>query len=569
MNKKFKTCLFGFIFFTLCIFIGCNFFSDFGNGKFSLKNPLNIFKSAPPDKDKGPIKNVIVLIGDGMGPQAIGLLIQYARYAKDSIFKERVTSIEKAIQSGNMGLALHNSYNALVTDSAASATQIATGQFALAETIGLNKEGKSAKTILEIAEEMGKSTGLISDTRLTHATPAAFASHQYHRSKENDIAVQMINSGAEVLLSGGLRHFIPQNVSEEWASIYSNLYERTNGKIKIKSKRKDDRNLLEEAGQRGYQIALTKKEMEKADDDRLLGLFNYSDLGYQIDCPTDAPDRTIPTLKEMTEKALSILSKNENGFFLMVESGLIDWAEHDNDAGTLLHEMIKFDNTLKYIFDWVNARNDTLLIVSADHETGGIGFSYSIKDVPFKKPVTFPGDEFKDVEFGPGYNFGTFDLLSKLYKQKKSYKKILKEFEKKANYTLKKPYKPSYKAARRLQRIINSNTEFPIKYKDAISILTTEENKYHVEKHGYLKNKYFPKVNDFKEFYAAAFKIRRSLIARVVAKQQNITWASGVHSNTPVPLIACGPKKVTEKFGKILHTTEWGMMAINVVREGH
>ncbi|KPA10551.1 alkaline phosphatase [Candidatus Magnetomorum sp. HK-1] len=568
MNKKSKSYVSGFVAIIIfsIIFAGC-ILSDYNNdGKIGLSDTLGLFKRTP--LVEKPIKNVIILIGDGMGPQAVGLLIQYAKHAKESKFKEGITTIERAINSGTLGMAYHNAYNTLVTDSAASATQISTGKDALSETIGVDKDGHSAKTILEIAEEMGKSTGLISDTRLTHATPAAFASHQYHRSKENEIAVQMLNSGAEVLLSGGLRHFIPQKTSDKWAEIHAELSERTNGKIKIKSKRKDNRNLLAEAIQKGYAVALTKDEMTKADNDKLLGLFNYSDLGYTIDCDTDDPERTIPTLKEMAAKALDILSKNENGFFLMVESGLIDWAEHDNDAGTLLHEMIKFDKTLNYIYEWAKDRDDTLLLVSADHETGGFSFSYSRKDVPFASPVDFPGDEFKGAKFGSSYNFGSFDVLTKIYNQKTSYSHMLAEFEKKAPYDFKSSYKPSSKTIKQLQKIINSNTEFPITYKDAKAILATEKNEYYVKKHGYLKSPFFPKVHDFKEFYISASKIRRPLIARVVAKQQYAVWSTGGHTNTPVPLIACGPKKVTEKFGKLLHTTEWGQMAISVIKNG-
>jgi len=533
-------------------------------GKFGNKNIFNIFKSSNEKK----IKNVVIMIGDGMGPQAVGLLIQYAKFAQNSIFTDGKTAIENSMNSGVLGMAYHNAYNVLVTDSAASATQIASGKDALSETIGIDKDGNPAKSILEIAEELGKSTGLVSDTRLTHATPAAFASHQTHRSNENDIAVDILDSGADVLLSGGLRYFIPKEASDSWSTIHSDLSERTNGKVKIKSKRKDNRNLLKEAEEKGYEVILTKNEMDSAKNDKLLGLFNYSVLDYRIDYQLDDPDRNLPTLKEMTSKAIDTLSKNEKGFFLMVESGLIDWAEHDNDAGTLLHEMIRFDETLKYLYEWVSNRDDTLLLVSADHETGGFSFSYSRKDVPFEHPVPFPGNKFPDASFQPGFNFGENTILSKIFKQKKSYQRMMDEFEKNQKYDLKSPYHASRKAVQVMKNIINTNTEFPITTNDARAILSTEKNDYRVSKHGYLDTPYFPKINDFKEFYVYASEIRKDIIARVVAHQQYAVWSTGTHTNTPVPLIACGPKTTANKFGKLLHTTQWAQEAINVIKNG-
>jgi len=560
-TNKFFMCIFAIICFTLMtVLVGC----VLTNGKIGSKNIFNLFKGSSEKK----IKNVIVMIGDGMGPQAIGLLVQYAKFAQDSIYKDHKTAVENAMDSGTLGMVYHNAYNVLVTDSAASATQMASGKDALSETIGIDKDGNPAKSMLEIAEELGKSTGLVSDTRITHATPAAFAAHQPHRTNENEIAVEMLNSGADVLLSGGLRYFIPKEASDSWSQVHTELSERTNGKVKIKSKRKDSRNLLKEAEEKGYAVALTKDEMNAVDNDKLLGLFNYSVLDYRIDYNLNDPERTLPTLKEMTIKAVDTLSKNDKGFFLMVESGLIDWAEHDNDAGTLLHEMIRFDETLKYLYEWVSKRDDTLLLISADHETGGFSFSYSRKDVPFEHPVDFPGTQFPEAKFEPRFNFGETTILSKIFKQKKSYQRMMDEFEKQQKYDLTAPYTAPRKAVQLMKKIINGNTEFPITTADAKSILATEKNNYRVKNHGYLDVPYFPKINDFKEFYVYESEIRKDIIARVVAHQQYAVWSTGTHTNTPVPLIACGPEKSAKKFGKMLHTTQWAQEAINVIKNG-
>jgi len=517
------------------------------------------------------IKNVIFLIGDGMGPQATGLLQMYAKYANNSDYPDKETALSRIMEEGTIGNALHNAHGVLVTDSAASATQMASGKFSLSEAIGIDKDGNDTKTILEIAEDMGKSTGLVSDTRITHATPAGFAAHQTHRTKENEIAVDLLNSGADVLLSGGLRYWIPQNIQTSNPELYNDLVERTKGNVSIKSKRKDNRNLLDEAENKGYSVALTKQEMETAENNKLLGLFQYSAFDYRIDMKDeiDDPQRTIPTLKEMTQKSLDVLSNNENGFFLMVESGLIDWAEHDNDAGALLYEMIRFDETLDYIYHWAKDRDDTLLIVTADHETGSFGFSYSRRVLP--AAVDFPGDHPNEL-FAPKFSFGTYDILTKIGQQKKSYAAMLSAFQSQSSVDLYDRLSTgdafSESECAIFRDIVNENTEFDITLPEAQEILTTEENEYKVEGHSYLSYNYFPKIHDFKEFYVYETEIFKDLIGRIVGKQQYAVWATGTHTNTPVPIIAYGPETVTKGFGKMMHTTEWAQLAIDIMKNG-
>ncbi|MCP4349831.1 MAG: alkaline phosphatase [Desulfobacterales bacterium] len=508
------------------------------------------------EADSGKVKNVIILIGDGMGPQAVGFLNSYAKYAPNSIYKdtERVTALETVIEKGVLGYAYHEAANVLVTDSAASATQIASGKMALSETIGIDQYGNRTETILEKAKKMGKSAGLVSDTRITHATPAAFAAHQAHRTKENEIAVDLLNNQVDVMLSGGLRYWIPKEANDKSSEIHKKLKNMTGGKIKIKSKRKDSRNLLEEAKAKDYALAFTKKQLKQSESNKLLGLFSYSVMPYRIDLDTGDPARSVPTLKEMTEKALDTLSKNEKGFFLMVESGLIDWAGHDNDAGTLLHEMLRFDETLAYIFDWVKERNDTLLIVSADHETGSFGFSYSRRNIP--EPKEFPGTEFKGEKFAPKFNFGTYDILDRIYKQKISYQAMMDEFD---------GLSKDQKTPGAMMKIVNNNSEFLITEEEAAVVLEREKNDYYIKGHTYLGSETFPKINDFKEFYVYSEEVRKDILARVVAKQQNIVWSTGTHTSAPVPLITYGPEKITSQFSKMLHTTEWAQYAIDAL----
>ncbi len=130
----------------------------------------------------------------------------------------------------------------------------------------------------------------------------------------------------------------------------------------------------------------------------------------------------------MTQKALNVLSKDEDGFFLMVEGGQIDWAGHSNDAGTMLHELLKFDEAIQTVYEWAKDREDTIVIVTADHETGSFGFSYSSSELP--KPQKRPGEAFTDRDYAPNFNFGAFDILDGLYNQKQSYYGMISEYQK-------------------------------------------------------------------------------------------------------------------------------------------
>ncbi|MFC3152898.1 alkaline phosphatase [Litoribrevibacter euphylliae] len=499
------------------------------------------------------VKNVIMMIGDGMGPQQVGLLQEYATNAPNSIYKGQPTGMSKMMDAGFVGLSQHNPAYNIVVDSASSASQLATGVPSPSESVALDAKGNPAETVLELAKKHGKATGLVSDTRLTHATPASFAAHKPHRSLENSIAEEMLATDVDVMLSGGLRHWIPKSANDKAGDLHKQLTTRTDGTVKIKSKRKDDKNLLVEAEKAGYTVALTRKEFEAAQDDKLLGLFAYSGMadGIEHTLTKDSADRTQPTLKEMTAKALDILSQDPDGFFLMIEGGRIDWAGHDNDVATMLHEMLKFDETINYVYEWAKERNDTLVVVTADHETGGFGFSYSRADIP--APEKLDGTGFAERAYKPNFNFGSFDILDKLYAQKKSYPSIFSEF----GNTDKTPAD--------LMRVVNENSEFDITLEQAEEILASEPNFYKVDDHKYLSAERFPKVMDFKAFYVYGEEVRHDLLGRAVAEDQNVVWGTGTHTSTPVPVIAFGPDSVSKQFGKMIHHTDIGRMAKEVI----
>lgn len=217
-----------------------------------------------PKPTEAKIKNVIMIIGDGMGPQQVGLLLSYARQAPHSVIANRATALDRMLEQGRLGISLPYTAGTLVTDSAASATQLATGKFAGAEMLGLDKDGNAQENIIEKAKRMGKATGLVSDTRITHATPAAFASHQTHRSQENNIPEDLLATGADVMLSGGLSYWIPEQASDKKSLIHQQLAHITGNSAEIKSSRKDAKNLLDIAQQKGYTLAFNNEQLQQA-----------------------------------------------------------------------------------------------------------------------------------------------------------------------------------------------------------------------------------------------------------------------------------------------------------------
>ncbi len=508
--------------------------------------------------DAGKTKNVIMIIGDGMGPEQVGLLLSYARQAPHTVIGERRTAFDRMMgEGGVMGLSLTYPDKALVVDSAASGTQMATGQFAGSEMIGADKHGNPVETVLEKAIKTGRSTGLISDTRLTHATPAAFASHQPHRSLENDIAVDMLNAGPDVMLSGGLRHWIPQEANDKESAEYKALEQMTQGSVILKSKRKDSRNLLKEAQEKGYMLAFNRTQMEAAQG-KLLGLFAYSALpdGIKVTHSQDSPDRTIPTLKEMSAKAIEVLSKNDKGFFLMIEAGMIDWAAHYNDTGLMLHEMLRLNETVEYVLDWAENRDDTLIIVTADHTTGGFGISYHAKDLPQGR--TLQGDLFQGREFKPGFNFGNPEVLDRIYNQQLSYGDI---FYGKFDSLPKEQQTPA-----KLAEIVNEYTEFDISEAQAVRILATEDNPFFTAGHGSLGNQVVPKMGPTGAFFVyQTDDNRQNLLAREVAADQMVVWNTGTHTATPVLVFTKGSPKAMAPFAHVMHHTQLGRITIEAI----
>ncbi|MDP1770811.1 MAG: alkaline phosphatase [Methylobacter sp.] len=503
------------------------------------------------------VKNVIMIIGDGMGPQQVGLLLSYARQAPHSVIANRTTALDRMMEQGRLGISMTYAADTLVTDSAASATQLATGKFAGAEMLGLDKDGNPQENIIEKARRMGKATGLVSDTRITHATPAAFAAHQTHRSQENSVAEDLLATGADVMFSGGLNSWLPEQANDKNSALHRELAQMTGNSIEIKSARKDGKNLLTVAQQQGYTLAFNKAQLQQATG-KTLGLFAESGMANGIIETQNRADtgHVQPTLKEMSVQALEILSRNEQGFFLMIESGQIDWAAHRNDTGLLLHEMLRFNDTLNAVLDWAENRPDTLIIVTADHETGGFGFSYSGVDIP--KPHALPGTAFANgALYQPNFNFGNPEVLDKIYAQRLSYHDIFSQFDR-----LPKDQQTPLK----LTELVNRNTEFKITDTQAVKILATEANPLYRAGHAALGEKTVPKMEVNGAFFVYQKENRENLLAQAVSASQQVVWATGTHTSTPVFVFVKGEEQTMGPFAKILHHTQLGRLAIDALQ---
>jgi alkaline phosphatase len=272
---------------------------------------------------------VILLIADGAGTS----YWTAAAFAADDLAVK---------QFPVMGLVETRSSDSKVTDSAAAATAYAAGVSTYNGAIAVDPDTNSVTTVLEVAQSRGMATGLVATSSITHATPAAFAAHVADRDEEWEIARQLSEADVDVVLGGGRAYF---------ESVY----------------RPDQEDLLAAIGET-HEIVLTPAELHAIDTDdvdRLFGLFSRAHM--------PSFDTRWPTLPEMTAKAIEVLDKDPDGFFLMVEGSQPDWRGHDNapmDAVTA--EMLDFDRAIAVALEYQEDNPETLIIVTADHETGGL-----------------------------------------------------------------------------------------------------------------------------------------------------------------------------------------------------
>jgi alkaline phosphatase len=212
-----------------------------------------------------------------------------------------------------------------------------------------NLSYKPLATVLEGTKLLGKATGIVVTSRVTHATPAAYYAHVPARRLENDIMEQGVYQNLDMVLGGGKRHLL----SKEYGG-----------------KRTDDENLMEVLQERGYTFVTTAEKLQKTKTGRVYGIFAYSSMEGEIDRPEFAPQQ--PTLEDMTSKAIELLSQDPDGFFLLVEGSQVDWAGHANDPAHLLSDLLMFDRAVKVALDFAKQHGNTLMLAFSDHNCGGM-----------------------------------------------------------------------------------------------------------------------------------------------------------------------------------------------------
>jgi alkaline phosphatase len=291
-------------------------------------------------------RNVILMIGDGMGENH-RKAATWASLGQDGVLVMDSLPVRGVMTTLNV--------YGQVTDSAAAATAFSTGLKTSNQRIGADPSGEPLTTILEQAQDLGMSVGLVTTVDLSHATPAAFAAHVRNRHSMEEISSQLVEAGVDILFGGGEMYLIPESET---------------GCFPGSGSRDDGRNIIDEAVASGYVSVCNADDLFFLDEDgrKILGIFGEEEMTRPF----------TPTLAEMTAFSIDALSQNPEGFFLMIEGGQIDYASHGWDADNAIGDTIAFDQAVQVALEFAETDGETLLIVTADHETGGM----IIEEVP-------------------------------------------------------------------------------------------------------------------------------------------------------------------------------------------
>jgi len=318
--------------------------------------------------------NIILLIGDGMGLSELSSAYYYG--SNEPNFS----------RFSNIGLINTSSANSKITDSGAGGTAFACGIKTYNGAIGVNVDTTTATNIVEVLSNKDYNTGVISTSGITHATPASFYAHVSNRGMQDDIAIQLVDSEIDFFAGGGEAYF---------------------------ANRKDGINLIDSLETSGFCINCKTSNSK--------GKYGY--LLADDGMPTMLEGRG-DFLPEYTEIALNYFSNNTNPFFLMVEGSQIDWAGHNNDADYLIAEVIDFDKAIGVALDFAEEDGNTLVIVLADHETGGFTLAANGNNYNDIKPVF--SSKGHSTTLIPVFAFGpSSDDFTGIYQNYEIYYKIL------------------------------------------------------------------------------------------------------------------------------------------------
>lgn len=298
---------------------------------YVMENPYPVEKIVPPTGTK--VKNVILMIGDGMS-----LMHVYSAWTanRGKLYLENceVTGLSKTYCA-----------NKLVTDSGAGGTAMAIGQKTNYHSVGVDVNGNPQPSLIKLAKQKGMSAGVAVTCRLWDATPADFCCHNTDRDNEDEIIADYVDCEADYVVGGGAKKF---------------------------ENRKDGRNIFKELEQKGYQVARSWEECKNLKSGKIFAVTDSVDTPL----PTERGDR----LAQSSLKGIELLNQNPNGFFMMIEGSQLDDYGHFNDLDLLMQETHDFDRTVGKILEWAAKDGETLVVVTADHETGGLTLIDGDKD---------------------------------------------------------------------------------------------------------------------------------------------------------------------------------------------
>jgi alkaline phosphatase len=407
----------------------------------------------------GEAQNVIFLVSDGMSAGTLTMADLHLRRHEDRVSNWVQLYEAQRARRGLMDMAATNS---IVTGSAAAASSWGSGHRVYNEAVNVSEDGEEYRTILEIMRDAGKSTGLVTTTRITHATPAGFGINMPERWSEDKIAAQYHEREYDVLLGGGRRHFVPDQ-------------------------RDDDSNLFDGFREKGYTVAETKADLRDWNRrGRILGTFSDTHLPYVLDYRhTPEHQEQVPRLPEMTEAALARLDRNDDGFLLQIEGGRVDHGAHNADTGALIYDQAEFDDTIGTVLDFVEGRDDTLVIITTDHGNANPGVNAAGDRYSDSTPMF---DRIDDFQYTNGW--------------------ILSELDENSTY-------------REIQERVETAWQFPIT-RDEAEILQDS-----------LRGK-----------YEAAYRKQSgpdSVLASIQANYTSVNWLGTDHTSDYVELAALGP----------------------------
>ncbi|HEX2828475.1 MAG TPA: alkaline phosphatase [Burkholderiales bacterium] len=299
-------------------------------------------------------KNIIILYGDG----AAATQWELGRYTSRELRNAPYAVTDVVFKRGTLGLLSTSSASSPVTDSAAAATAMSTGRKTNNDMAGVTADGKPATTLMEIAKARGKRIGLVTTATVYDASPAAFSVHAKSRREYQSIVDQLYALEPDVLLGGGRDYFLPKGQGP--------------------GRRSDARDVVAAFRGKGYAVVQDPAALTATTGPRLLGLFDDQDMDHEI----DRQPREQPSFGEMAAAALRVLSaSNPSGFVLFLENENIDTAGHRNDAAALVRDLWAFDEGVRAALDFRQKNPDTLIVVTGDHETGGLSMTYAQKDL--------------------------------------------------------------------------------------------------------------------------------------------------------------------------------------------